>query len=125
MICINEEISKKLEGINASLLINNLLVEHFRGNDIQNLAVLKKKFQENKQNLKENKRKDKELRINIKKIETKEKEMLNITGKLMPIERLNNQVLWSKAKELLTERKKMDKKCDVMQIYLELKGGLK
>jgi len=127
MICIDEEVNKKLEGENASLLVNNLLIEHFRGNDTQNLSNLRKKLNENKQLLAELRKKDKVLRQNMAKIETKEKEMLSVTGKLMPMERLNNQVLWNKAKELLIERKKADRKynSDTMTIYLELKGGLK
>ena len=116
---LDEEIVKKLDGINASYLINTLLIEHFKGNNDENLNLLKKKFIENKQLLKENKRKDKELRQKIAKIEQKEKEIINITRKLTKEEQQNNLNLW----ELAHEKSKTKKVSEIKQIYLEMKGG--
>ena len=79
MLCIDEDLIKKLEGINASELVNRLLKEHFSEELEQNLTILKKKYDENKQILRESKRKDKQLRAFIDKIELKEKKIISLS----------------------------------------------
>lgn len=79
LFCLDEEIAKKLEGINASFLVNKLLIEHFNEEISENLDILKKKFSENREILKESKRKDKQLRAFIDKIEAKEKKIVSLS----------------------------------------------
>jgi hypothetical protein len=79
LFCLDEEIAKKLEGLNASELVNRLLKEHFSTEMSENLTILKKKYSENKQILKESKRKDRELASFIDKIEQNEKIILNLS----------------------------------------------
>jgi len=82
VLCIDEEIIKKLDGINASSLVNKLLIDHFNGFTEENLSILRKKYAENKQILKESKQKDKEFKRIILNLEEKEKKVLTLSKKL-------------------------------------------
>ena len=119
MFMIDEEIIKKLEGINASYLVNKLLTEHFNGEMTENLAILKQKYAENRSILKQSKAKDKELRTKIDKIETKEKRILNLTrGDITKTD------LWKKAESLcVTKTYTETKNIYERLIKSELKGG--
>jgi len=119
MFMIDEEICKKLEGINASYLVNKLLTEHFAGETSENLAILKKKFEENRAILKESKRKDKELCLKIGKIEQKEKRILSLTkGDITKTD------LWKKAESYsVTKSYAETEKIYKRLLSKELKGG--
>lgn len=98
MFCIDDEFSRKLEGINASDLINKLLHQHFNANEIKDLVFLNKKLMENKQILKQTKQKIKEISTQIEKIEMKEKSFLMSIDKLFSKE----QVQWLKKQNSLS-----------------------
>ena len=111
IFCIDEELIKKLNGLNASELVNRLLINHFQGDKSENLAYLKQKFNENRLILREIKRKDKDLRQKIKRIELKE---IKIIKQNYDLE------IWSKAKAM--SKTKMI--AEIKQIYAKLvKGG--
>jgi len=83
-ISIDFNLNQKLEGINASELINNLLLSYFNENTEEKLQDLIKKEREIKQILKENRRKLKLISSKIDKTTAKEKYFASIFDDLHP-----------------------------------------
>jgi vacuolar-type H+-ATPase subunit I/STV1 len=79
--CIDAEFLPNLKKINASDLINSLLIEYFSGNDEKDLSKLMQKLDKNKAILKKTRKEIKDIELKINKIKQKERLAIAATRK--------------------------------------------
>jgi len=79
--CVDADLIDELTKVNASELVNSLLLEHFDDKNSMNLGKLKRKLSENLQKKRVLLKETRDLRVKITKIEEKEAKILKISKK--------------------------------------------
>jgi len=130
--CVDDDLIKDLQKVNASELVNELLREHFDGIDSMNLVKLKqllsKKTMEKSSLLKE----IRDFKRKIRQIEQKERKILLVMKKFDSeivdiISNIGSQAAlfaWYRSKSNpLSEKLRQLPYTTIKSIYIEVKGG--